>query len=92
MRSITSSVALASTIVIAHAADSKYTCMPNDACWPSVEQWTTFNESIGGALKITHPWAEPVSLLILTGILDLKANSRLTVLRRSHKRVMFGRS
>ncbi|KAF2190250.1 hypothetical protein K469DRAFT_699856 [Zopfia rhizophila CBS 207.26] len=38
---------------------SNYTCTPFQSCWPSVGQWSAFNQSIGGNLKLTVPWAAP---------------------------------
>ncbi|KAK4233368.1 FAD binding domain-containing protein [Achaetomium macrosporum] len=34
-------------------------CFPGDACWPSAEVWTAFNESLGGKLIATVPLASP---------------------------------
>lgn len=36
---------------------SNYTCIPGQACWPSESQWTGFNQSIDGNLRLTVPWA-----------------------------------
>ncbi|KAF2024071.1 FAD-binding domain-containing protein [Setomelanomma holmii] len=36
-----------------------YTCIPGQACWPSISEWSTFNRSINGNLKLTIPWAAP---------------------------------
>ncbi|CAJ2513859.1 Uu.00g019780.m01.CDS01 [Anthostomella pinea] len=57
MRSLIGPVVLASAAVV--SASSNYTCLPGDSCWPTLEQWTTFNESVAGALKVTHPMEEP---------------------------------
>ncbi|KAH8725775.1 hypothetical protein GQ44DRAFT_680475 [Phaeosphaeriaceae sp. PMI808] len=38
---------------------SNYTCIPGDACWPSINEWSGFNQSINGNLKLTIPWAAP---------------------------------
>ncbi|KAF2733568.1 hypothetical protein EJ04DRAFT_553251 [Polyplosphaeria fusca] len=38
---------------------SNYTCIPGQSCWPSTTQWSAFNQSIGGNLKVTVPWAAP---------------------------------
>ncbi|KAF2706048.1 FAD-binding domain-containing protein [Pleomassaria siparia CBS 279.74] len=40
-------------------APSNYTCIPGQACWPLINEWSAFNQSINGALKITIPWAAP---------------------------------
>ncbi|KAH7113805.1 hypothetical protein B0J11DRAFT_445722 [Dendryphion nanum] len=34
-----------------------YTCIPGKSCWPSASEWSTFNKSIGGNLRLTVPWA-----------------------------------
>ncbi|KAF2138291.1 Glucooligosaccharide oxidase [Aplosporella prunicola CBS 121167] len=38
---------------------SSYTCLPSQACWPSLSMWQAFNTSIGGRLRATRLWAEP---------------------------------
>ncbi|KAH7067504.1 hypothetical protein BKA63DRAFT_119016 [Paraphoma chrysanthemicola] len=38
---------------------SNYTCVPGDACWPSTAEWSAFNQSISGHLRLTIPWAAP---------------------------------
>ena len=38
---------------------SNYTCIPGQTCWPSTNEWASFNESIIGRLRITIPWAAP---------------------------------
>ncbi|KAF1834730.1 hypothetical protein BDW02DRAFT_325726 [Decorospora gaudefroyi] len=38
---------------------SNYTCIPGQACWPSMTEWRAFNQSINGRLRLTVPWAEP---------------------------------
>ena len=38
---------------------SNYTCVPGHPCWPSPSDWSTFNRSINGSLKLTVPWAAP---------------------------------
>lgn len=38
---------------------SNYTCIPGQSCWPSTSEWSTFNRSINGNLKLTVPWAAP---------------------------------
>ena len=34
-------------------------CMPTDACWPTSDEWTKFNVSLGGKLLATTPLASP---------------------------------
>ena len=34
-------------------------CMLEDACWPSIVEWSQFNESIGGRLERTIPIGSP---------------------------------
>ncbi|CAO2655278.1 Nn.00g103420.m01.CDS01 [Neocucurbitaria sp. VM-36] len=41
------------------AATSNYTCVPGEPCWPSTSEWSTFNRSIDGRLRLTVPWAAP---------------------------------
>jgi hypothetical protein len=36
---------------------SNYTCVPGLECWPTSGEWSTFNQSIGGNLRVTIPWA-----------------------------------
>ncbi|KAF2825686.1 hypothetical protein CC86DRAFT_293752 [Ophiobolus disseminans] len=38
---------------------SNYSCVPGQACWPSVIEWSSFNRSINGNLRLTIPWAAP---------------------------------
>lgn len=38
---------------------SNYSCIPGQSCWPKPAQWDTFNQSVGGKLKLTIPWAKP---------------------------------
>ncbi|OAL05518.1 hypothetical protein IQ06DRAFT_265677 [Phaeosphaeriaceae sp. SRC1lsM3a] len=38
---------------------SNYTCIPGQACWPSTAVWSSFNQSIGGNLRTTVPFAAP---------------------------------
>ncbi|KAF2258514.1 FAD-binding domain-containing protein [Lojkania enalia] len=38
---------------------SNYTCIPSQLCWPSTYEWSAFNQSIGGKLQVTIPWAAP---------------------------------
>lgn len=34
-------------------------CFPGDTCWPTLPQWTAFNQSLGGKLIATIPVASP---------------------------------
>ena len=34
-------------------------CMPTDACWPTRDDWASFNSSLGGNLISTTPLASP---------------------------------
>jgi hypothetical protein len=38
---------------------SNFTCIPGQPCWPSSTEWSAFNRTIGGSLKLTVPWAAP---------------------------------
>ncbi len=40
-------------------AISNYTCVPGDSCWPSSSDWSVFNRSINGNLRLTVPLAAP---------------------------------
>lgn len=41
------------------ATDPGYNCRPGQTCWPSPQEWSQFNESIGGHLYETIPIAAP---------------------------------
>ncbi|KAF1941503.1 hypothetical protein EJ02DRAFT_404566 [Clathrospora elynae] len=41
------------------ATSSNYTCLPGQYCWPSRRDWSAFNQSISGRLRLTVPWARP---------------------------------
>lgn len=43
--------------VAAPVPPSNYSCIPDQACWPSEDAWTAFNQSINGNLRLTVPWA-----------------------------------
>ena len=34
-------------------------CFPGDTCWPTLSEWTAFNQSLGGKLMATIPIASP---------------------------------
>ena len=36
-----------------------YDCVPGMQCWPSLDQWTALNETLGGRLRRTIPYAAP---------------------------------
>lgn len=38
---------------------SNYTCEPGHSCWPSASEWSAFNHTISGNLRLTVPWAKP---------------------------------
>ena len=38
---------------------SRCRCFPRDSCWPSISEWTTFNQSLHGELIATVPLASP---------------------------------
>ncbi|KAF2632970.1 FAD-binding domain-containing protein [Macroventuria anomochaeta] len=46
-----------SPIVETPTAALNYSCIPGQPCWPSEGQWTAFNQSIDGNLRLTVPWA-----------------------------------
>ena len=39
--------------------DQDCKCMPGDACWPSTEDWSALNRSLGGRLVATVPIGSP---------------------------------
>lgn len=41
------------------SADTIYNCRPGMACWPTDAQWQAFNQTLGGKLQATVPWAKP---------------------------------
>jgi hypothetical protein len=41
------------------SATISYTCTPGQHCWPLDSEWSSFNQSIGGNLKLTVPLAAP---------------------------------
>ncbi|OAA70999.1 isoamyl alcohol oxidase [Akanthomyces lecanii RCEF 1005] len=38
-------------------SDPGYNCRPGQGCWPSIEEWTQFNSSVGGHVYKTVPLA-----------------------------------
>lgn len=34
-------------------------CTPNQACWPTEAQWSSFNSTVNGKLIKVVPWANP---------------------------------
>lgn len=49
----------ASLLAVAQASTSACRCFPGDACWPSANTWTQFNQSIDGQLIKTIPLGAP---------------------------------
>ena len=47
-------VYLAALVAGVVAAD-ECKCMPGDACWPSADDWSQFNTTVGGRLVATVP-------------------------------------
>ncbi len=43
----------------AAASASGCKCFPGDACWPSSEEWSRFNSTVGGRLVATVPLGQP---------------------------------
>lgn len=43
---------------MSYAIDS-FSCLPTQPCWPSSNEWGAFNQSLGGKLHVTIPWAAP---------------------------------
>lgn len=41
------------------ATEASYDCVPGMPCWPSASEWQALNQSIGGRLIRTVPWAAP---------------------------------
>jgi hypothetical protein len=49
---------LASLLAVAQASTT-CRCFPGDACWPSEDVWTKFNQTIDGRLVKTIPLGTP---------------------------------
>lgn len=41
------------------ATCQEFECTPGQPCWPSKEEWATFNNTISGRLRVTTPLASP---------------------------------
>ena len=58
---------LASLFILARCANGQATaagnktckCFPGDACWPSEQEWSNFNSTVGGRLIKTVPLGSP---------------------------------
>ncbi|OIW24603.1 FAD binding domain-containing protein [Coniochaeta ligniaria NRRL 30616] len=60
MRSISSCLFLLAFVLGSSASPgSAYDCRPGQPCWPSIQEWQHFNESIAGHLYETVPIAAP---------------------------------
>lgn len=46
-----------SSVIFSSNFSTKCRCMQNDDCWPTTEEWTNFNASLGGKLIATVPLA-----------------------------------
>lgn len=49
----------ASLLAVSAQASAACRCFPGDACWPSENVWTQFNQSIDGRLVKTVPLGTP---------------------------------
>lgn len=56
MKSIVAGLAACAFRAIA-AADCK--CSPEEACWPSIDEWAQLNSTVEGRLVATVPLGEP---------------------------------
>jgi hypothetical protein len=54
-RFLSTTLAICSTIT----ASSLHRCKSGEPCWPSIQEWNTFNSSISGHLLATYPSASP---------------------------------
>lgn len=50
---------LVGALAISAQAEDHCRCFPGDPCWPSVEEWSRFNQTIDGRLVATVPLASP---------------------------------
>ena len=61
----TESIMKRAPAAIAHANHRRQTsgaksyCTPKQACWPSANDWSAFNSTVGGRLVKVVPWADP---------------------------------
>jgi len=52
-------IASLATLAFASVPADKCVCLPDQACWPSTNDWSTFNDTVGGKLVVIHPVATP---------------------------------
>lgn len=45
------------SLLASATSNSTCRCYPGDACWPSVDTWSNFNNTVGGRLIATIPLA-----------------------------------
>lgn len=50
---------LLGVLAISAQAKDHCRCFPGDPCWPSIDEWSRFNRTIGGRLVATVPLASP---------------------------------
>lgn len=46
-------------LVTAVSGNQTCKCFPGDSCWPSEQEWDTFNATVGGRLIKTIPLGSP---------------------------------
>ncbi|XP_055329706.1 uncharacterized protein LOC129582253 [Paramacrobiotus metropolitanus] len=49
-------------------------CFPGDACWPSADEWSALNVTLGGKLIVTVPTAHPCYVGHASECLSIKAS------------------
>jgi len=54
-----SNVPTTASTIGATPSSFNYTCLPAEPCWPTSQNWETFNQTINGRLRLTVPWASP---------------------------------
>jgi hypothetical protein len=37
----------------------KCVCLPGQECWPSISEWDTLNQTVGGKLRAIYPLGKP---------------------------------
>lgn len=57
LESSAATVSLSAGADIASADSTDCRCFPGDACWPSVDEWNSLNETVNGRLIATIPLA-----------------------------------
>jgi len=50
---------LASLLALVSSTPDRCVCQPEDSCWPSTDDWNTFNNTVGGKLQVIHPLGTP---------------------------------